>query len=423
MFYDEEEALTVINKMRFEESPFNGLLVRFSGEITIKSERTRAIWERLLFKYVKMIVGGYGGVRRERGRIYIFLEEKDSEAFSRIILRLSKLFGISSISPAIICKSSLKEIINCADMLVKYYLDNVLKDSNNKSFAIIAKKSLARSFGTTELRYDVGAYVKEKYNLRVDLENPDIPIYIEAREDLSFIYSDIISGPGGLPYKVQDKVVSLMSGGPDSTLATWFVLRRGSPIVGVYYDFGAKDLRREARKRILEIFRHICENWIPFDKCRLYILQFDDVVREIFKSINDNRIAYVLLKRLMLFYASIIAEKEEAKGIVTGEIIGEHASQTVWNLDVISYGSKIQILRPILGFDKADVLRILKKIDKKLYELASKSVEPCRLVTGIKPTTKADFQKVMQAEKTILDNLRAKKLIDEIISNGTIIEF
>jgi len=401
-----------------DDGPFDGILLRYSGEITIKSEGVRRFWEDKLYGYVKNVVGSNGIIRRERGRLYIIIKQKNS--FSYLIKKLVKIFGFSSLSPVIICESRLDEIKACAKKLVKFYLDK-FENRKNLSFAIIAKKSLARSFGTTELRNDIGAFIKDTYNLKVDLSNPDIPVYIEARENITFVYSHIIPCPGGLPYGVQDKVISLTSGGPDSTLATWFILRRGSPVICVYYDFGQKELRSEARNRVLKIFKHLCDNWIPVKKSKLYIIPFDKVIKEIFLNVSDKKFAYVLLKRMMVYFANIIAEREHARGIVTGEIVGEHASQTIWNLDVITFGSKVQILRPLLGFDKSDVLKLLKNIDEHLYELASKSIEPCKIITDIKPTTRANLHLILEDEKKVLKVIEDK--LDEILESSSIIEF
>lgn len=401
-----------------EKLPFDSIIIRLSGEITIKSEGVRRYWERKLTNYIKRVVGDSGVVRRVRGRFYVSIDG-NAGTFIGILNRLKKIFGISSLSPAISCESEIEDIKKCAEKVVDFYLNNLIRKA--ESFAIICKKSLSPIFGTTEVRVDVGAHIKEKFNLKVDLSNPDIPLNVEVRENETFVFVDTIKCFGGLPYGVQDKLISLVSGGPDSTLATWFVMRRGSPVTCLYFDFGVEELREDARKRVITVCKHLFKEWTPDGKGRLYILPFTEVLRVMNNVVDEKKYMYVLLKKMMYHYASIIAEKEEAVGLVTGEIIGEHASQTAWNLNVISHDCGYQVLRPVSCLDKSDVFKILKSIDETLYTLSSKSVEPCRAIAKAKPTTVADVDKIAEYKEKVLSILHEKKI--DILDKAFIIEF
>ena len=248
-----------------------------------------------------------------------------------------------------------------------------------------------------------------------------MPINVEVREDYSFVFPTFIKGYGGLPFGVQSKMVALLSGGPDSTLASWFALRRGSPIVPVYFDFGEASLRENARDRVIKVAKILFNDWTPFGEGKLYIIPFQNVASSILKSVDEKKYSYVLLKRLMYYFAFKVADREKALGVVSGEIIGEHASQTVWNLNVISSGSVYQIIRPVACFDKADVFKILKAVDERLYEISSKSIEPCKILTSIKPTTVAELEKVINYEKIIMGDI--KPVVGENLDNASIIEF
>ena len=409
-----------IMRLDLSDSPFDSIIIRPSGEISIKSEGVRKYWEGKLLKYIKRVIDGVGSVRYARGRIYIDLHDNGKSLFNDALKRLIRIFGISSLSPAIKCKSDIESIKHCAEKLIEFYLDNIFKGSN-LSFAIICKKSLSPLFGTTEVRVEVGSHIKERFGLRVNLSNPDIPVNVEVREDHSFVFPTFIKGYGGLPFGVQNKVVVLLSGGPDSTLASWFALRRGSPIVPVYFDFGEDSLRENARDRAVKVAKILLNDWTPFGEGKLYVVPFQNVVASILKSVDERKYSYVLLKRLMYYFAFKIADKEKAMGVVSGEIIGEHASQTVWNLNVISSGSVYQIIRPVVCFDKADVFKILKAVDEKLYEISSKSIEPCRILTSIKPTTVAELEKIINYEKKIMEDVES--IVGEILDNASIIEF
>lgn len=420
MFTFENPEGNSILQWDFSNSPFNSIIVRLSGEISIKSEGVRRYWERKLLKYIKTVIGDTGVVRHTRGRIYVDLKETKSSSLNYILKKLVKIFGVSSISPAIKCKSDLEEIKSCAEKLTEFYINNFSFNAEN-SFAIICKKSLSPLFGTTEVRVEVGAHIKDRFGLRVDLSNPDIPIHVEVRKNYSFVFPEFIRGYGGLPFGVQDKLIALLSGGPDSTLAAWLALRRGSPIIPVYFDFGEEQLRTEARNRVIKVSNILFKDWTPFGTGKLYIVPFQTVVSAILKHTNEKKYSYVLLKRLMYCFAFFIADREKAMGVVSGEIIGEHASQTVWNLNVISLGSKYQIIRPVACFDKADVFKTLKSIDEHLFEASSKSIEPCKFLTSIKPTTMAELEKILEYEKNIMEEINDK--VDKILEEASIIEF
>jgi thiamine biosynthesis protein ThiI len=198
-------------------------------------------------------------------------------------------------------------------------------------------------------------------------------------------------------------------------------MRRGSPIICLYFDFGVEDLREEARKRVISICKHLFKEWTPDGTGKLYIIPFTEILSEMSNIVNEKKYMYVLLKKMMYHYASVIAKREKAVGIVTGEIIGEHASQTAWNLNIISHGCEYQVLRPVSCLDKSDVFKLLKLIDEKLYVLASKSIEPCRTIAKVKPTTVADANKITEYENKLLAMLHEKNI--DVLDKTFIIEF
>lgn len=269
-----------------------------------------------------------------------------------------------------------------------------------------------------EIKNVCGDVIRRKYNLSVNLTRPDLPIHVDIRKKFAFVYNQKIEGAGGLPLGIQGKAISLMSGGPDSTLATWLAMKRGLYIIGVYFDFGEKNLSIQAVNRVLKIGEKLAKDWRGLRK--LYIVPFTKIVTAIL-TVSTPKNAYVLLKRYMMRFAREIARREKANAIVTGEILGEHASQTLDNLLVISDAiSDLIILRPVLTYDKSEIFRNLKKIDEELYELSSKSIEPCRDIASIKPTTKAKIQQILSDEKKLgID----EEIISNFIDDAVIIEY
>ena len=413
-----EEWLNYLGKM-----PFDTIILRLSGEIPIKSEGVRGYWEKKLGKIVNYIIKEEGldneaFVARERGRLYVYFKDTIIESHSMFINRLRRIFGFSSLSLGIRCESTLDSIKHAVSKLVSSYLE--LK-SDTKTFAIISKKSLSPLFGTTEVRYDIGKFVKDEFNLGVNLDSPDLPIYIDVREKKSYVYIDQVPCFGGLPYGVQSSLTVLLSGGPDSTLASWFTMRRGSPIIPIFYDFGEAKLRKEAKIRVVNIARGLFKHWTPYGEGKLVIVPFDDVTKLIFEVVDDRKYYYIVLKAMMYHFAVELSKIEETSGFVTGEIIGEHASQTVWNLSILSKSIDFPIFRPLLGFDKMDIFRWLRSVDEDLYNFSSKSIEPCKLITGVKPTTKAKEDVFFIYVKKLKDKL--KENINDILGDKEVIEF
>lgn len=389
---------------------YNSIIVRLSGEIAIKSRAVRDLWERKIYwQIVKRLSDIDATVVREGLRLYIV-----TNAVDEVISKLRFIFGVSSISPAIMCGADLQEIRDSAEKLVRFALGK----RPYSTFGIIVKKKLRDDISSMDLKNIVGEHIRRIFNLRVYLDAPELPIYVEIRKDRAFVYTENIEGPGGIPIGTQATVVSLMSEGPDSTLATWLVMRRGSKVIGVYFDFGAEDFRREALNRVLRVAEILARDWEGLRK--LYVVHFTRVASAILIAAKPKN-AYVLLKRYMLRTARIIMEREKARAIVTGEIIGEHASQTIDNLTVIDDAvSGITILRPVVGYDKMEIFKKLLRIDKRLYEITNKSIEPCRDLTTIKPTTKAKIDSIREDEELLgIDDDVLRRLVDDAM----VIEF
>lgn len=252
----------------------------------------------------------------------------------------------------------------------------------------------------------------KKLGAKLVQSNEDIKLWIASKQRDLFIGFREFSGLGGSLLETGRKAVCLVSGGPDSTLALLLTSRIGMKTIGVYYDFGAEDLREKARNRVIESLRLVSKRWGRIEK--LYIVPFVDVVANIL-SYAEPKNFFVLLKRYMIRLAEKICERDKCDLIVTGEIIGEHASQTLWNLEIITEASSsIPIIRPLLTWDKTEILNYLRKIDKDVYDIVSSSIEPCVVSREIKPTTKADLESILRDEDNIsIDEEFINKLLEK----------
>ncbi len=371
---------------------FDTVIVRLGGEIGIKSEWTRKSYESLILKNIKKALTFHNIDFKEflhyPGRIYIKTEMpiKASE-------KLVKVFGISSVSPAIETTSNLEDIEQKSLELAKEKLNE------NAKFAVRCRRVGAHTYTSMDVCRKVGQILLDKLaerKLKVDLENPDVEIQIEVREDKAYIYSEALIGPGGFPLGAQPKLVCLLSGGIDSPVACWLVMKRGAPITPIYFDnYPFTD--ETTLKRAMKVAEKLAE-WAIGHSMKLYIVPHGSNLIEI-KEKCPERLTCILCKRMMYRIAQEIAHKEKAEGIVTGESIGEQASQTLWNLKVLNEAARqYPVYRPLIGFDKVETEKIAKRIGT--YEISIQKAKGCEAVPK-KPATKASLKMVLEAEKAL----------------------
>ncbi|MDI3502957.1 MAG: tRNA uracil 4-sulfurtransferase, partial [Archaeoglobi archaeon] len=230
----------------------------------------------------------------------------------------------------------------------------------------------------------------------VNLEEPDVEIFIEIRDDKCYIYDEIIPGIGGLPRGVSGKLVSLFSGGIDSPVAAFLMMKRGCEIIPLYIKNGfSGDESLKRAKEVAEILRSYQPDF------ELLVSDVSERFRKLLKYASERgveRYACVLCKRLMYREAERIARECGALGIVTGESIGQVASQTLDNLLVISSATSLPVYRPLIGMDKIEIERIAREIGT--FELSSRSTEPCRAVPK-KPATKSRIDRIIEIERAL----------------------
>ncbi|MCX9012602.1 MAG: tRNA 4-thiouridine(8) synthase ThiI [Candidatus Methanoperedens sp.] len=376
------------------------ILVRYD-ELALKSNKVRSRFEQMLIKNLKAMLDAdgcsYSGISKEMGRIFIHTADENA------LRSAAKVFGVVSASPAHTCEPSLESTAKlCADLA-----DGILKEG--QSFAIRARRAGNHDFTSHDIAVACGNAVFEnvKRNIRVDLENPDVEIFAEIRQKKAYVFTGWEKGAGGLPMGTQGKMVALISGGIDSPVAAWLMMKRGCEIVPLYLNnepFSDETTRERAIQCI-----DVLQKWSPQKKFTIYEAPHGENLLA-FLSNCDNRLNCVLCRRMMYRIASEVLKLEGAHGIITGSSLGQVASQTSQNMLAEMYGMEYPIYHPLIGLDKLEITDIARMIGT--FEPSTKPATCCMAVPEY-PSTAAKTQEVVEAEKLI----DVPSLVDAMVKN------
>ena len=240
------------------------------------------------------------------------------------------------------------------------------------------------------------------------MENAETTIYIEITENNSFIYNEKIKSLGGLPVGVSGKVISLISGGIDSPVSSFYMMKRGCSVIYAHF-YNSSINTKQSMEKVIDLVNVLSKYQF---KTKLYLVPFENIQKEIIKEVN-SRYRMIIYKRFMLMIAEKILENENAQAVVTGENVAQVASQTTSNLNTIYKATKSLILAPLIGFDKDEIIQVAKKI--KTFELSILPYEDCcSFMIAEHPATKSDPEEVEKLEL----KLNKKQLIEEAIKKS-----
>jgi thiamine biosynthesis protein ThiI len=373
---------------------FSFVIVRFGGELWIKKSWTRRLYERRLVKNIKAALKRheipYEGIVRRHARL--FLRTGSTTEASH---RLAKVFGVSSVSPALeVGSSRLDDLVNATTLLAGHKL----KEGN--SFAVRCRRVGNHLFSSADVCKKVGRHILdefgEKLGLKVKLKDPDVRFGVEVRGDEAFVFSEVVAGVGGLPLGTQPRVVSLLSGGVNSGVACWLVMKRGCPFVPVHFD-NSPYTNKVITERVLEITKALFD-WASGFPQKIYVVAHGENLKEIIENC-PRTLTCLLCKRMMYRVAERLADSVGAEGLVTGETLGEKATQTPTDLRVLSQAAqKYPIHRPLLGFDKTETERMAREIGT--YVVSSGKARECTAAPR-KPATAIKIDEVLEAEKKL----------------------
>ena len=332
--------------------------------------------------------------RRISGRILVRVGP-DTE-INEIKKRLSRVFGIAYFAEAWSSAQAVEELEKNAWSLIE--------GRNFGSFRIDARRA-DKSFPHTsvEINQRVGAYVKERSGARVDLEDAQLTCWIEVVEKYALLYLERLEGPGGLPVGTSGKVVVLLSGGIDSPVAAWRMIKRGCTAVFVHFN-SFPYTNKESQEKVRQIAALLAEYQL---RSKIYFIPFAEIQRHIMVDTPiETRV--ILYRRYMLRLAQQVAWREKVRVLVTGDSVGQVASQTIENIDVISRAVQMPILRPLIGDDKIEIVEIARRIGT--YDI---SIQPdqdcCSLFVPKHPETKAKLTEI-EASESRLDVVETMKL-------------
>jgi thiamine biosynthesis protein ThiI len=365
----------------------NRLLLVHYNELGLK-KGNRDYFENRLCQNISRTLADCGivSVRRMSGRLLVhFSTDPD---LTEIRNRMSSAFGVAYFAAAWAVPQNIENLERQAWLL--------MEAKNFRSFRIQTKRA-EKSFPLTSVQINerVGAYVQSRCGVRVDLENPDLTCWIEIVEKSALIYVDRVAGPGGLPSGTSGKVVVLLSGGIDSPVAAWKMIKRGCKAILVHFH-SFPYTNRESQDKAVQIAELLARYQL---QSKIYLVPFAEIQRHIMAGTPmDTRV--ILYRRYMMRLAAAIAHRERARVLVTGDSVGQVASQTIENIDVISRAVDMPILRPLIGDDKLEIIEVAKRIGT--YEI---SIQPdqdcCSLFVPRHPETRAKLDLVEKSESCL----------------------
>ncbi|NLZ52838.1 MAG: tRNA 4-thiouridine(8) synthase ThiI [Thermoanaerobacteraceae bacterium] len=383
----------------------NNLYLISFGEIALKGEN-RPFFERLLMQRIKQALLPYDEniqLKKTHGRIYCYTKASQEQ----VINSLKNVFGIVYISPAKSCENDLEQIKETALEVMRN------QKYSGKSFKVETRRP-NKSFPlkSPEVSREVGAHIlRNLEGLKVDVHNPEIQLDVEIREQ-SFVYCEKVPGLGGLPVGCNGKAMLLLSGGIDSPVAAYMLMKRGVEIESIYFHSFPFTSDR-AKEKVIELCKVLAKY---SGKMRLHVVNFTEALKEMGEKTPDEFLT-IMMRRMMVRIAEQTAANIGAKALVTGESLGQVASQTLEALVATNEVATIPIFRPLIGFDKIEIMELAKKIGT--YDI---SIEPyadcCTVFVPKHPKTRPNLSGVHDAES----GLDVEELIKMIIKDIEVID-
>ncbi len=383
---------------------FDTVIVRFGGEIGIKAPWTRKQYERRLASNIKAVLKhyniSYSALVKKSGRLYIKTHQAEE-----IAEKSRSVFGVSSSSPAIETSSNLDDIIRVSVKLASS------RFAPRKSFAVLCHRIGRHPYTSQDVCTQVGEHILAslpELKLRVYLKHPEQTLQVEVRDERAYLFTHIIKGVGGLPLGTQPKLVCLLKGDVQSAVACWMTMKRGCPPIFVYVEDSITKRQKDSdtAKRTAQALM----KWnIGFPR-RLRVIRYHLDLQKISEECT-LKIAAVIHKRLMLRTAHRIAEMENAEGIVTGDMLGKKATQTIRSFGIQDEAVKgFPVYRPLIGLDETETAKIAKTVGlRKASKEEAKQLEPKASV---------ELEEIKKVER----ELKVERLVEEAAKSLQILE-
>ncbi|RKD32728.1 tRNA uracil 4-sulfurtransferase ThiI [Thermohalobacter berrensis] len=378
------------------------------GEAALKG-KNRSYFENKLLHHIQRAVNDLGSPKVYKDMNKIFIEATDDNINS-LVNRTKKIFGIIQVRPGFRMDKDIEDIKKKAILAV----EEAKSRRNIETFKVKVKRA-DKSFpiGSMEVtRMLGGTILKNVNNIKVDVHNPDLYVYVDIRNDYAYIYTEKIKGYGGLPVGTNGRGLLLLSGGIDSPVAGFMMAKRGIKLDAIHYHsypFTSERAEEKVKKlaRILSIYS---------GSFKLYSVNILDIQKAINEKCPEDELT-IISRRFMMKIAERIAKKEGIDALITGESLGQVASQTIKSLNVTNSSVDIPVFRPLIGMDKTDIIEVSKDIET--YETSILPYEDCCTVFLPKhPVTRPKLEKIEESE-SLLDS---EKLIENALNSMKVIE-
>lgn len=372
---------------------YKAFLIKYA-EIGIKG-KNRFLFEDALVKQIRYAlrkVEGTFDVHKQQGRV--FVETLGEYDYDETIEALSHVFGITGICPAVMVED--EGFDKLAAEIVKY-MDQIYPDKNF-SFKVKARRARKNyPMDSMELNAELGGKILDAFpELTVDVHNPDVILSVEIREKISF-YSEEIAGPGGMPIGTNGSAMLLLSGGIDSPVAGYMIAKRGVSIDATYFHAPPYTSER-AKQKVVDLAKEIAVYTGPI---RLHIVNFTDLQLAIYEKCPHEELT-IIMRRYMMKIAEHFAEQDGSLGLITGESIGQVASQTMQSLAATNDVCRMPVYRPLIGFDKQEIVKVSERIGT--YETSILPYEDCCTIFVAKhPVTKPNLKVIRRSEEKLAD--------------------
>lgn len=381
------------------------ILIRY-GELALK-KKNRAQFIDQLVKNISEKLAPFPEVSvvQTRGRLFVELNGHDSKP---IISKLTEVFGIVGMSPARKVQSDLQILKEEAFQLIQSQPKPIT------TFKVVSKRTDKQfPYSSDELNREIGGYIlSQKSGLKVDVHHPDLFVHVEVRGRFSYIYGNDILGLGGLPVGVSGSVMLLLSGGIDSPVAGYLMAKRGAKLFAVHFHSFPFTSER-SKQKVIDLARHLTRYT---GGIRLLIVPFTEIQTQINQHCYSSY-SITIMRRFMMRISESLARKHGCLALVTGESLGQVASQTLESMNVINEAANLPILRPLIGMDKLEIVNLGKKIGT--YETSILPYEDCCTVFLPKaPKTKPRLH-VVEKQEQLLD---IEQLVEEAVEKTEIID-
>jgi thiamine biosynthesis protein ThiI len=377
------------------------ILVRY-GEIILKG-LNRPVFEDKLIKNIKQSLIGFDkvSITKSQGRIFITPIE-DNFDFENAMKKVIKVFGIISVSPVYQIETDFEKIKNCAFEII----GNKTISNDIINFKVEVKRGNKKfPLQSPEIARELGAMLLDRFSfLKVDVNKPELIVYVEVREN-SYVYTEIIPSFGGMPLGTNGKAMLLLSGGIDSPVAGWMMAKRGVEIEAIHF-YSYPYTSERAKEKVIDLAKILASFC---GKIKLHIVPFTDIQLAINDKCPQDQMT-IIMRREMMRIAETISIKSGCQALITGESMGQVASQTMQSLAVTNIVVEMPVFRPLIGMDKNEVVEIARKIDT--FETSILPYEDCCTVfTAKHPETKPKLDKIQKSEALLdIDELREKAI-------------